>query len=386
MKKMKKMKKMIIYLSLVSALCLILGACAPAKEGSGDTIKIATVGPITGDGAVWGTQQVQGAELAIADINAAGGLLGKEVELVSLDDKGDPKEAVSVAQRIVDDPGIVAVIGHFYSGSTIAAGPIYTKGKVPVVAVAATNPKVVDVGGEYVFRINMSDAAAGADMASYVVGKLGKKAIAVLRGQDEYAQGVFEAFKARAEELGGAIVSDQKFVSGQDKDFSVMLTTIMEANPDLIFADCYAADAALIAQQKATLGIDIPLIIPDGATEPTYISLAGGAAEGTIAFSYFDPTIDDPKIAALIKKYEEKYNQEILTYVPFAYDAMMAIAEAIKIAGSTEREAIRDALEQVNYPDGVTGVISFENRDRAVGWSVVLKVENGKFVFVEKSN
>lgn len=383
---LKKMKKMLIYLSLLSAICLVLGSCAPAEEASGDTIKIATVGPITGDAAVWGTQQQQGVELAIDDINANGGLLGKQVELVPLDDKGDPKEAVSVAQRIVDDPSISAVIGHLLSGSTIAAGPIYTKGKVPLMAVAATNPKVVEEGGEYVFRINMSDATAGADMASYVVGKLGKKKIAVLRSQDEYAQGVFEAFKARAEELGATIVSDQKFVAGQDKDFSVMLTNIKKVNPDLIFADTLAADAALIAQQKATLGIDTPLIIPDGATEPTFIELAGEAAEGTIAFSYFDPTIDDPKIAVLMEKYRNKYGREILTYVPYAYDAMMAIAEAIKIANSTDREAIRDALEQVSYPDGVTGVISFKNRDRAVGWSVVLKVENGKFVYVEKSN
>ena len=389
-------------LTLLVAFSLILGACAPAAEPApaeapaeaeapveaevpSGTIKIATVGPITGDGAVWGTQQQQGVELAIDDINASGGLLGMQVELVPFDDKADAKEAVSVAQRIVDDTSISAVVGHVYSGNTIAAGPIYTKGQVPLVAVAATNPKVVESGGEYVFRINLSDAAAGADMANYVVGTLGKKSIAVLRDQNDYAQGVFDAFKAKAEELGATIVSEQKFVGGQDKDFSVMLTTIQGTNPDLIFADGYAAEAALIAQQKAALGIDTLLIIPDGATEPTYINLAGEAAEGTIAFSYFDPTIDDPKVTDLVEKYKAKYGQDILTYVPYAYDAMMAIAEAIKLAGSTDRIAIRDALEQVNYPDGVTGVLSFENRDRAVGWSVVLKVEDGKFVFVEKS-
>jgi branched-chain amino acid transport system substrate-binding protein len=277
------------------------------------------------------------------------------------------------------------VIGHVYSGNTIAAGPIYTKGKVPLVAVAATNPRVVEAGGEYVFRINLSDSSAGTDMAQYVVSKLGKKSIAVLIDQNDYAQGVYDAFKAQAEELGAKIVSEQKFVGGQDKDFSVMLTTIQGANPDLIFADGYAAEAALIAQQVKALGIETQLIIPDGATEPTFINLAGAAAEGTIAFSYFDPTVKDPKIEDLVQKYKAKYNQDILTYVPYAYDAMMAIAEAIKLAGSTDRTAIRDALERINFPDGVTGTLSFQNRDRAVGWSVVLKVEDGKFVFVEKS-
>jgi branched-chain amino acid transport system substrate-binding protein len=385
-------------LSVFVGLTLILGACAPAAttpapvnpapttQATSGTIKIATVGPITGDGAVWGTQQQQGVQLAIDDINAGGGILGKQVELVAFDDKGDPKEAVSVAQRIVDDPSIVAVVGHLYSSSTKAAGPIYTKGKVPLVAVAATNPTVVTVGGDYVFRINLSDASAGADMADYTVTKMGKKKIAVLVDQTDYAQGVYDAFAAKAKELGAEIVSVQKYVGGQDKDFSVMLTTIQGTNPDVILASSLSGEAALIAQQMKALGITLPLLIPDGATEPTYIKLAGAAAEGTTAFSYFDPTIKDPKIQDLEKKYTAKYNQDILTYVPYAYDAMTAIADAIKLAGNTDRTAIRNALEKVNDPNGVTGTLSFVNRDRAVGWSVVLKVQDGKFVFVEKTH
>jgi branched-chain amino acid transport system substrate-binding protein len=374
-----------LLITMILALSLVLGACTLVKQATAGPIRIATIGPITGDGAVWGTQQQQGVQLAIDDLNAAGGILGRQVELVPFDDKGDPKEAVSVAQRIVDDTSIVAAIGHVYSSNTIAAGPIYTKGKVPLVAVAATNPKVVTVGGDYVFRINLSDASAGADMAEYTVTKMNKKSIAVLADQNDYAQGVYEAFAAKAKELGAQIVSVQKYVGGQDKDFTVMLTSVMGANPDVILASSYAAEAALIAQQMKTLGITVPLIIPDGATEPTFIKLAGEAAEGTIAFSYFDPTIQDPKIQSLRDKYRAKYNQEILTYVPYAYDAMMAIADAIKLAGNTDRTAIRDALEKINDPNGITGTLSFVNRDRAVGWSVVLKVQNGQFVFVAKS-
>ncbi len=392
------MKKYFSIFSIVALITLLMGACAPVTTPTtapsvptepppvaGGTIKIATVGPITGPDAIWGVQQQQGVQLAIDDLNAQGGALGMKFELVPFDNKGDLKEDVSVAQRIVDDKSIVAVIGHMFSGSTKAAGPIYTKGKIPLVAVAATNPAVVTVGGDYVFRINLSDAAAGADMADYTVLKMGKKNIAALVDQSDYAQGVFNAYEARAKELGATIVSVQKFVGGQDKDFTVMLTTIMSSNPDVILADGYTGDAALIAQQKASLGIDLPLEIPDGATDPTYIELAGKAAEGTIAFSYFNPTLQDPKIQELEQKYKAKYNQDILTYVPYAYDAMLAIADAIKLANSTDRTAIRNALEKVNDPNGVTGTISFVNRDRAVGWSVVLKVQDGKFVFVEKS-
>lgn len=360
---------------------LALAAAATTFAAAQGPIKIATAGPITGDDAIWGIQVYQGAELAVDDINAKGGLLGRKIELVKFDDKGDSMEAASVAQRIVNDQDLVAVIGHVFSGCSLAAGPIYSRGKVPMMAVASTNPKVPSAGN-YVFRINLSDASAGAEMAKYTIQKLKAKKIAVIMGQSDYCQGVFNAFEGKTKELGGTIVTLQKFVPGQDKDFSVVLTSVKAAGPDIILVDAYASDAALITQQARGLGINTMLEIPDGAADPDFIKLAGRSADGVIAFSYFNPTIKDAKIQNLAKKYEAKYHTEILTYVPYAYDAMIAVAEAIRMAGKADRASIYAELPMVKYPNGMTGEIAFVNRDRASGWSVVLKVQNDKFNFL----
>ena len=149
-----------------------------------------------------------------------------------------------MAQRIVNDQDLVAVIGHVFSGCSLAAGPIYSRGKVPMMAVASTNPKVPSAGN-YVFRINLSDASAGAEMAKYTIQKLKAKKIAVIIGQSDYCQGVFNAFEGKTKEFGGTIVTLQKFVPGQDKDFSVVLTSVKAAGPDIILVDAYASDAAL---------------------------------------------------------------------------------------------------------------------------------------------
>jgi branched-chain amino acid transport system substrate-binding protein len=250
-----------------------------------------------------------------------------------------------------------------------------------MMAVASTNPKVPS-SGNYVFRINLSDASAGAEMAKYTIQKLKAKKIAVIMGQSDYCLGVFNAFEAKAKELGGSIATVQKFVPGQDKDFNVILTSVKATRPDIILVDGYASDAALITQQARGLGIQTPLEIPDGAADPDFIKLAGKAADGVIAFSYFNPTIKDAKIQDLAKRYQAKYHNEILTYVPYAYDAMTAVAEAIRMAGKADRASIYEALPKVKYAKGMTGEIAFVSRDRSAGWSVVLKVQNDKFNFL----
>ncbi|MCC6793109.1 MAG: ABC transporter substrate-binding protein [Thermomicrobiales bacterium] len=370
-------------IALIAVLLVGFGA-APLARAQEGPIKIAVAGSYTGDYSIYGQTEFRGAELAAEEINAAGGVLGRQIELVQMDDKAQPQEAASVAQKAAADPSISAVIGHIFSSTSLAAGPIYQRAQLPAIAVLASNPKVPDVG-DYIFRINIDDKVVGAEMAKYTVEKMGKKRIAVILDQTDYTQGVYDSFAAKAKELGAEIVSEQKFVGQQDKDFSVQLTSIRDANPDVIFIDAYHTEGALITQQARNLGIEADLILPDSSATPDYINLAGDSAEGVIAFAYFDRSIDDPKIQELVKKYEEKYGEPIFTTVPFAYDAMYVLAEAIKEAGSADRTAIRDALDQkINDYPGVTGPISFDERgDRPVGWNVVLKVEDGQFKVLE---
>lgn len=360
----------------------LLAACGPSEDGGGssdDPIKIAVAGSMTGDYTVYGETSYRGAEMAAEEINANGGVLGRQIELVKMDDKASPQEAASVAQKIVSDEDIVAVIGNIFSSTTLAAGPIYEKEGIPAIAITASNPAVPDIG-KYIFRINMDDSVAGADQARYTVETMGAKRIAIIMDQTDYTQGLYDSYVPMAESLGAEIVSVQKFVGQQDRDFSVQLTSIKEANPDVIFVDAYHTEAALIAQQAKSLGIEAPLTLPDGSATPDYIRLAGDAAEGSIMFAYFDRAIQDPKIQELVQKYEEKYNEEIFTVVPFSYDAMYVYAEAIKMADSTDPSDIRDALDEIENFQGVTGPITFDERgDRPNGWTVITKVVNGKY-------
>jgi branched-chain amino acid transport system substrate-binding protein len=364
---------------LVSNLtCLAMALAVSPFSYAQATIKIAVAGPMTGDYAIWGDQTYRGVEMAMQDLNAKGGVLGRKFEFVKFDDKADSIEAANVAQRIVGDKDLVAVIGHVFSSCTLAAGPIYSRGKITEIAVASSSKKVLP-SGNYVFRINLGDEKAGVDMANYTVQKVKAKKIAVIMDQSDYCEGLVSAFQAEAESKGGSIVTKQRFVGGQDRDFNVILTSVKALNPDLILLAAFSPDAALIAQQARNLGVKTPLEVPDAACNADFLKLAGVSAEGVLGFNYFDTTSSDPRIQNLAKRYKANYNEELETFTPYAYDAMLAIADAIKVAGKADRASIYAALPKVNIKNGLTGQISFQNREREVSYSAVHKVKNGQW-------
>ncbi len=363
-------------LSTVTGVALAL--TASTSSFAQQTIKIAVAGPMTGDYAIWGNTSYRGVEMAIQDLNAKGGVLGRKFEFVKFDDKGDSIESANVAQRIVGDKDFVAVIGHVFSSCTLAAGPIYSRGKVPEIAVASSSKKVLP-SGKYVFRINLGDEKAGVDMASYTMQKVKVKKIAVIMEQSDYAEGLVSTFQAKVESMGGSIVTKQKFVSGQDRDFNVILTSIKTLRPDLILLAAFSPDAALIAQQARNLGIKTPLEVPDAACDADFLKLAGVAGEGVLGFNYFDTSSKDPRIQKLAKRYQTNYHEELGHFTPFAYDAMCVVAEAIRLGGKADRASIYANLPKVNIADGLTGQISFQNRERAVSYSAVHLVKNGQW-------
>jgi branched-chain amino acid transport system substrate-binding protein len=333
---------------------------------------------MTGDYANWGNMTYRGVEMAIEDLNAKGGALGRKFEFVKFDDKGDSIEAANVAQRIVSDKEIVAVIGHVFSSCTLAAGPIYSRGKVPEIAVASSSKKVLP-SGNYVFRINLGDEKAGVDMAAYTVNKMKAKRIAVIMEQSDYSEGLVSAFQAKAESMGASIITKQKFVSGQDRDFNVILTSVKNLKPDLILLSAFSPDAALIAQQARNLGIKTQLEVPDAACDADFLKLAGVSGEGVLGFNYFDTSSKDPRIQKLAKRYQTNYHEELGHFTPFAYDAMLALVQAIKLGGKADRASIYANLPNANIPDGLTGKISFQNRERAVSYSAVHLFKNGQW-------
>jgi branched-chain amino acid transport system substrate-binding protein len=370
--------------SLLLALVLVLMLIFTAGCGSSDDskeIKIGYAGPMTGDNALWGQSALKAAQIAVDEANANGGINGKKLVIVAGDDKGDPKEAASVAQKFVSDPNIVAVLGHVFSTCELTAGPIYQSAGMPNMVTCASNPKIPKIG-DYVFRINVGDVVAAQQNADYVVNKLGLKKIAIIYDNMDYGIAYKDGFSAQAQKNGAVITDVETYVgSGQDRDFTVQLTKIAATNPDSIFLVSYATEAALIMQQARQLGIKAKFLGPDSLNTAHFLELAKGSAEGTVVATYFDRGVPDPKAKEFVEKYEKRYNEPTFTTAPYAYDAMNVVIDALKRAGKADRKALRDAIEQTKDLPGVTGTINFDkDGDRPVAWNVILEVVNGKFV------
>jgi branched-chain amino acid transport system substrate-binding protein len=347
------------------------------------TIKLAMAAPLTGDYANFGLSDIEGMQLAVDEINAKGGVLGKKIELIRGDDKGDSKEAVSVAQKFVNDKDLVAVLGHFFSGCSLAAGPIYQKAGIPMLAVASTNPKV-PLTGDYVFRINVGDNYQGSQLAEWLYTKKGKKSIAVVYDNNDYGKGVYDAFRGKLEQLGGKIVDTETYVGGQDKDFSVIITKAKQAKPEALVIAGYYSDAALLVTQAKRLGLDVMTVGSDSIYSDDFTKIGGKAVEGVYTVGYFHASDPRPKAQEFVRKYKEKYNKVPDAWAPYAYDAVYVIADAITRAGSVDRGKVRNALAQTKGFEGASGVTTFnENREPAGKDLIVLKVKDGSFVVAD---
>jgi len=378
-------KKIILMMILITLAVTIFTGCSSKDSSSGgdsETIKIGVASPFTGDYAQFGDYTKDGTELAIEEINAAGGVLGKKLEIVYGDDKGDSKEAVSVAQKFASDDSIVGIVGHFFSGATLAAGPIYQQNEIPTISVASTNPEVANIG-DYVYRINVGDNYQGSQLAELLKSE-GYNKISVIYDNSDYGKGVSDIFSESFNELGGEVLLNESYLGGQDKDFSLILTKIKNSDTEVIILVSYYTEASLIIQQARNLGIDVPFYASDSLYTDDFLTLAGDDANGTHVVCYFHES--DPSEAAqeFVKKFEAKYSKKVDSWSPYAYDAMYVMADAIKRAGSTDGPAIKDAIAATAGFQGATGVTNFEGAREPVGKDlIILKVENGQYV-VEK--
>jgi branched-chain amino acid transport system substrate-binding protein len=380
MKKMKKMMCVLLGLIMVAMCCVGCGTGSKSGDAKGD-IKIGLAGPMTGDSAIWGQSSLKAAQIAVDEFNEKGGINGRKVVIVGEDDKGDPKEAATVAQKFVNNKEILAIVGHNWSSCALTAGPIYQKHGLPYMVVTASNPKIADLG-DYVFRVSLTDTIFAKRIAEYAVLNMGMKNIAIIHDNMDLGTSIKDVFSENAKKNGATITAVESYTGGQDRDFSVQLTKMAETNPDGILLSSLATEAGLIVQQAKQLGIKTQFIGPDGLDDQTFLDVAGDAAEGTIVATLFNRGIDEPAAKAFIEKYEAKYNEPVFSCCPYAYDGMLTVLDALKRAKSIDRKGLRDALEQTNDANlaGITGTISFdENGDRPAGWIVMMEVKNGKF-------
>lgn len=347
----------ILILGLFSL--LLMAGCAPKES---NVIKIGLVAPLTGDQAEIGIDEQNGAQLAVDEVNAKGGLLGKKVVLVPLDDKHDPKEAVNAANKLVSDPAVVGVVGHLNSGTSIPASAVYNRAGIAMISPSATNPQLTRQGFKNVFRVCTTDEVQGPAMADFLVKDKKFRKIVILHDKSAYGQGLADTFKVQAEKNGATILLYEGITQG-DKDFSAVLTKIKGLNPDVIYFGGMHSEGGLLARQGKDLGLRAAIAGGDGMFGTEFSKVAGPAARKAYV-SFLAPPFEKLDSAkGFVDAYTAKYGP-IKQYAPYAYDAAKVMLEAIEKAGSTHKDAIIKAVAETKEFPGVTGKISFdENGD-----------------------
>jgi branched-chain amino acid transport system substrate-binding protein len=357
---------------------LALAACG--QGGGDDKILVGHVASMTGDTATFGRSTDAGMRLAIEEINGAGGVLGKKIELVTEDDRSVTEEARTVAQKLIQRDQVVALLGEIASSRSLAAGPEAQRAQVPMISPGSTNPKVTEVG-DYVFRACFIDPFQGSVMARFAMDELKAKKLAILFDfKQDYSVGLADFFRNKVKELGGEIVADERYTSG-DIEFRAQLTTIRSTNPDAIFIPGYYTEVGLIAKQARELGITVPLLGGDGWDSEKTLEIGGDAVEGYFFSTHYAADSDDPRVQEFVKRYNEKYQGVPDAMAALGYDTAKILADALTRAGTTEGPKLRDAIASTTDFQGVTGKISMDPQRNAKKDAVVLKIEGGKFVY-----
>lgn len=379
---MKRSVSVILTVLLVTAL---LTGCA---GGDANVIKIGINYELSGDVATYGVSSVEGIELAIEQINAAGGINGKKIKPIKYDCKSDPAETTTLATKLMTQDKVLAVLGPATSGPFLAEIPVANENKVPVMSGSTTADKVtVDEKGvkEYAFRICFIDSFQGTSMARYALEKLGaKKAVIIMDSSSDYGKGLAANFVKTFEDGGGTIVAQEAYVTN-DTDFNAILTKIKGQDFDVIFIPGYYNEAGLIIKQARAQGIDATILGADGFDSPVLLELAGAEALNNVYFSNHYSSLDkDPKVVKFISDFKAKYNKEPDAFNALGYDLVFFAADAISRAEELTGESVKDALEATTNFSGVTGTFSVDENHNPVKSVVVIGLKDGVQATSEK--
>jgi len=368
---------------LLMAAALMTVSCKPKMNPN--EIRVGEFASLTGSQATFGQSNHEGLILAVSEINAAGGINGKQLVVTTVDDQGKPEEAAVAVTKLLTQDSSQVIVGEVASSLSLAAAPICQTNKIPMISPSSTNPKVTQVG-DYIFRVCFIDPFQGQVMADFALDKLKAKTAAIFRDQkSDYSMGLADFFIARFQAKGGKIVDDQSYVQG-DIDFKAQLTNIRGHKPDVIFVPGYYTEVGLIARQARELGLKQPLLGGDGWDSPKLFEIGGKALDGCYHSDHFTSQSKDPKVQAYVKKYQADWGHVPDALATLAYDAAGVLAQALKNAKSLKGEDIRDALASIKDYQGITGTISMDPDRNAVKPAVVLKISGGKEVFVSTVN
>jgi len=369
--------------SLFSVYCFafLFSGCGPHEK----IVRIAVALPLTGDIAALGQGLQRACILALEQAQSQNRFQGYRVEIVSFDDRSDPKEAVDVANRIVSDPSIVAVVGHFNSGCSIPASQVYARAHLPMISPAASNPKLtlqqLDPSWTWprnIFRVNTTDDVQGPFAADFAVKKLQARRACIIHDKTAYGQGVAEEFRKRFEAIGGTVLSFDG-VTVADKDFNALLTRLHDLKPQVLYWGGDYAGGGLIVRQARGVGEKAPFILSEANFDPEYLRVAGPAAEGTYITFLGTPAQLLPNAEAFIDAYKARYpDQEMKAYDHWGYDATGIILSLIEQVGP-DREKILAALPHVDY-HGALGETRFDEKGDTLNKTItIFQVKDGKF-------
>jgi branched-chain amino acid transport system substrate-binding protein len=365
-------------------LMAVVGCVAGCKHAGGggaaplgSEIVIGHYASLTGNTAHFGLDTDRAVRLAVEETNRRGGVDGRRVRLVTLDDRGDSAEAANAVTRLIDVEKVVALLGEVASSLSLSGGRVAQRNKIPMVSPSSTNPKVTQVG-DYVFRVCFLDPFQGRVMATFAKNQLKFERIAILKDvKNDYSIGLADAFKQAFLALGGKIVAEQSYSQG-DTDFSAQITAIRGGDAQALYVPGYYSEVGAIARTKERLGLKIPLLGGDGWDAPDLFKIGGDALDGSYFSNHFAPDVATPKAKKFVADFTARYGVEPTGLGALGYDAAGVLFDAIHRAGKPEPAAIRDALAKTRDFAGVTGTISIDAERNAKKSAVILKIMAGR--------
>ena len=375
---MKLMKTVMIGAAMIFAAC---GGEKKVPETT--TVKIGGLAPLTGSLAIYGVTTTNGAELAVKEINSNGGINGKQIDYIVLDTKGDATESVMAYNKLVDDK-VAAVIGDITSKPTVAVAEIAAQDNMPMITPTGTQVDITEAGPN-VFRVCFTNPYQGTVLATLAKERFGAQTAGILvNNSSDYSDGIAKAFTEQAEKLGINITVKEGYADG-DRDFRAQLTKIATVNPDVLLIPEYYEQASLIAAQAREMGVKSIFVGSDGwdGISKTLDETAYKVIENSYFTNHFSMQDESPKIQNFIKAYKDAYKEDPSAFSALGYDAVYMVKEAIEKAGSTEKQAIVDALKGIEY-DGITGYLTFDENNNPVKAVTILKIQNGEYVFDSK--
>lgn len=360
-----------------------------ASTADSDTILFGEVGSLTGAQATFGISTKNGIQMAIDEVNAAGGVTidgkAKKIAVRVYDDQGKSEEAANAVSRLINQDKVTVILGEVASSNSLAMAPKAQAAGVPMITPSSTNPKVTEVG-DYIFRVCFIDPFQGTVMAKFATDTLKAKNVAILKdNKSDYSLGLSQFFSETFKGLGGTIVAEEAYSQG-DTDFRGQLTAIKGKSPDAIYVPGYYTDVGVVARQARELGLKVPLLGGDGWESEKLFELGGSAINGSYFSNHYSTDDPTPRVQNFIKNYEAKYGSKPDSLGALGYDSAMVAIEAIKRTGSVDGAKLRDAIAQTKDHPGIAGTITLDANRNAVKPAVILQVKDDRAVYVSTVN